>query len=237
MTPIIVLLVITTVSLLIIRVGALALSMTGLSHDTAGFQALSAFFGVGFTTRESELVVNHPVRRKIIRDLIIAGNVGLTSVLATVVATVVRSDYTRDEMLVRVGVLACGLIGLWLITRLPLFQRAIDWTIRVALKRGGVVRAMDYDVLLRVADGYSVAEVEVLADSPMAGRTLGELRLRNHGVVVLGVMRNQGGTSSYFGVPKGDTSIERGDVLSVYGRDEAVRRVATGGIHSSPIRV
>ncbi|MDZ4851234.1 MAG: hypothetical protein SGI77_18250 [Pirellulaceae bacterium] len=47
----------------------------------------SAFFGVGFTTREAELVVNHPVRRRIIRDLILAGNIGLTSSLATLVAT------------------------------------------------------------------------------------------------------------------------------------------------------
>ncbi len=40
--------------------------MTGLSWDAASFQSYSAFFGVGFTTREAELVVNHPIRRRII---------------------------------------------------------------------------------------------------------------------------------------------------------------------------
>ena len=67
--PVIALLVIALVSLLAVRVGATALMMTGISWDTASFQAYSAFFGVGFTTKEAELVVNHPVRRRIIRDL------------------------------------------------------------------------------------------------------------------------------------------------------------------------
>ncbi|MCB1064424.1 MAG: potassium transporter TrkA, partial [Verrucomicrobiae bacterium] len=67
-----------TVSLVIVRVGSTALMMTGLSWDTASFQSYSAFFGVGFTTKEAELVVDHPIRRRIIRDLILAGNVGLT---------------------------------------------------------------------------------------------------------------------------------------------------------------
>lgn len=49
-----------------IRVGAIVLELTGLSTDVAAFQAQSAFSGAGFTTSESESIVNHPVRRKII---------------------------------------------------------------------------------------------------------------------------------------------------------------------------
>jgi len=90
MTAIATLLVIAAFSLLAIRVATMALVMTGLSSDTASFQCYSAFFGVGFTTREAELVVNHPVRRRIIRDLILAGNIGLTSSLATLVATMLQ---------------------------------------------------------------------------------------------------------------------------------------------------
>jgi len=59
MIALISLLVIITVSLIVIRMGAVALSMTGISEDMAVFQAQSAFSGVGFTTKESESVVNH----------------------------------------------------------------------------------------------------------------------------------------------------------------------------------
>ena len=61
------LLIVIVVSIIIVRIGAVALEMTGLSRELATFQAQSAFSGVGFTTSESEHVVSHPVRRKIIR--------------------------------------------------------------------------------------------------------------------------------------------------------------------------
>lgn len=54
------------VSMLIVRVGAKALMMTGTSFDKGKFQSLSAFTGTGFTTREAERVLNNPQRRKIV---------------------------------------------------------------------------------------------------------------------------------------------------------------------------
>jgi hypothetical protein len=100
MSSIFALFIIALVSLFAVRVGATALMMTGLSWDTASFQSYSAFFGVGFTTREAEMVVNHPVRRRIIRDLILAGNVGLTSGLATLVVTLMQTAGTRHLLFV-----------------------------------------------------------------------------------------------------------------------------------------
>ena len=53
------------VSFLFVRAASIALMMTGLEKHKARFQAISAFSGTGFTTKEAELIVNHPVRRKI----------------------------------------------------------------------------------------------------------------------------------------------------------------------------
>src|SRR4029079_3638578 len=47
-------LIVLTCSLVVVRVATVGLTMTGLSKDLAQFQALSAFTGSGFTTRESE---------------------------------------------------------------------------------------------------------------------------------------------------------------------------------------
>ena len=89
------LLVVIIVSIIIIRIGAVALEMTGLSKETATFQAQSAFSGTGFTTSESEYVVSHPVRRKIIRTLIFIGNIGIVSAMATLILTFVGQ--TQEE--------------------------------------------------------------------------------------------------------------------------------------------
>ena len=79
-------------SLLVTRVAAEALTLTGLSHASASFQARSAFTGAGFTTAESESVVEHPVRRRIIMLLMFLGNAGVVTVISSLVLTFVATS-------------------------------------------------------------------------------------------------------------------------------------------------
>lgn len=60
------LLVLVATSLAVIHVATLVLVATGLSRTVARFQAPSALSGAGFTTSESEQVVGHPLRRRVI---------------------------------------------------------------------------------------------------------------------------------------------------------------------------
>jgi len=66
MIAIVSLLCVLSLSLFVTRVATVALAHTGLSREAARFQARSAFTGVGFTTSESENVINHPVRRRVV---------------------------------------------------------------------------------------------------------------------------------------------------------------------------
>jgi Trk-type K+ transport system membrane component len=84
--------VLLSLSVLVMRVASVALRLTGLSDDVARFQALSAFTGTGFTTREAESIVNYPVRRRIVSSLMIVGNLGLVTVLATLVVSLVKTE-------------------------------------------------------------------------------------------------------------------------------------------------
>ncbi|OEU55154.1 MAG: hypothetical protein BA871_01975 [Desulfuromonadales bacterium C00003096] len=79
------------ISALVIRAAAIALMMTGMSEKRARFQALSAFTGTGFTTKEAELVVNNPLRRRIISWVMILGNVGIVTVIITATSSLVTS--------------------------------------------------------------------------------------------------------------------------------------------------
>jgi len=215
MSTIIALLVIALVSLLAVRVGSTALMMTGLSWDTASFQSYSAFFGVGFTTKEAEMVVNHPVRRRIIRDLILAGNVGLTSALATFIVTLLQSSSDGDVFKMLAWLLG-GLVALYFFSRLGWVQRALDYLIRHALERAGLVRALDYELLLRIQHGYVVSEIEVLPDTYLADRTLRDARPWDRGVVILAIKRDG---ETHPGIPSRDDLIQPGDVLTAYGKE------------------
>ena len=90
MAAILTLIVVLLTSLIIVRVATVALTLTGLSRDLARFQARSAFSGAGFTTGESEQVVSHPVRRRIIMLLMLLGNAGIVTVISTLVISLSR---------------------------------------------------------------------------------------------------------------------------------------------------
>jgi len=226
MGSLIALLIIASVSLLLVRIGTTALMMTGLSWDTASFQAYSAFFGVGFTTSEAEMVVNHPMRRRIIRDLILAGNVGLTSALATLIVTFVGNErQSVSQVLLLIGIIAAGFVILVLIGRSRLFRDVLDNAIRRTLEHSGAVKALDYELLLRVKSGYCVSELEVTGECMLAGRELRESRPADHGVIILGIYHRDG---SFKGAPHARDRIEPGDVITLYGEEHAIQAVARG---------
>jgi len=221
MTAIVTLIFIALFSLLAIKVATTALMMTGLSFDTASFQSYSAFFGVGFTTKEAELVVNHPVRRRIIRDLILVGNIGLTSALATMVATFVQGSNTFESLMV-ILIAVIVAIAISAMSRLDSVRKTLDHIIAYTLTQAGLVRALDYELLLRVEHGYVVSEYLIEPANPLVGKMLRESRPWDTGVIVLAIRRDD---NLLPGIPGPGDIIYAGDVVVLYGQEKDAKRL------------
>jgi len=216
------LLLIITLSVAAVRVGTAALTKTGLSYDTAIFQAQSAFMGVGFTTTESESVVSHPVRRRIIRGLMLLGFVAITSTLGTLVVTFANSGAGGMGGGSKVLLLGSGLAALWITIRFkplaPLFDRAIAYS----LEHWTELKIIDYEGLLNLNKGYSVFSLLVHDDSWMAGKSLREMALSDEGILVLSVTRENG---FVIGTPASSTLLQPGDRALIYGFEDNVNRL------------
>ena len=204
----------TVFSIVITRIAGQALLLTGMSAESARFQAWSAFAGVGFTTTEAEQITSHPFRRRIVMWLMLLGNVGLVTLVSTL-AIAFMSAPEASGGLTRLLVLGGGLVVLWLLAHNKAVNRLLTHWINRGLHRFTDLDTKDYAALLNLAGGYGVIEFEVRPDSWLAGKTLQELRLRSEGVIVLGIQR-QGG--DYLGVPKGAARIAANDLLILYGR-------------------
>ena len=217
MIAIVSLLAIITLSIVITRVATVMLTATGLSRDIARFQARSAFSGAGFTTNESESVVNHPVRRRIVMQLMLLGAAGVVTSLTSLLLSF--TDATGGQTARRIVVLLLGLVGLRLLAGSRVVDRALTRVTEWALRRYTRLNVRDYDKLLHISDEFTVAEIEVEPGDWLTGRTLDQRRLRDEGVMVLGIYRRDG---RYLGVPAGPTLVEPGDRLVVYGEDDVV---------------
>ena len=217
MLAIISLLTVVVLSLLVVRIATIALVFTGLSRQTARFQARSAFTGTGFSTSESEKVVSHPVRRRIIMLLMLLGNAGFITAASSLVLTFIigrRATGWTGDLWFRVGLLAVGLGTLWLVAHSQWVDRRLSRVIEWALRRWSRLEVSDYASLLHLAGGYAVVELHVEPNDWMANRPLGELRLNDEGILVLGIQKPDGG---YYGAPRGHYRPEPDDTLVLYG--------------------
>ena len=204
--------VVAVISLLITRVATLAFVLTGMSAEAARFQARSALTGTGFTTGESEAVVNHPVRRRIVMALMLVGGAGIVTTVATLV--IGFANASRAEAFGRLGVLILALAALLAVSRTRAFDRAVTPVLTRLLNRYTDLEAKDYAELLHLGGDFGVGQVGLDAGDWLAGKTLAELDLRSEGVAVLGVERRDG---TYLGAPHFDTVVEAGDILLLYG--------------------
>lgn len=239
MTAIASVLVILTFSFLVTRLATVALVLTGLSRDLAHLQSVSAFTGVGFTTDESEQIVNHPVRRRILILLMIVGNAGIVTAIASLILSFTGVTEAK-EGLTRVVWLAGGVAALWGFAASPWLERALDRGMQWALSRWTRLWAVDFTELLDLSGGYRVRELEVEEGDWVEGQKLDELDLFGEGLVVLGIHRSDG---SYVGVPRGETEVESGDRLVLYGRaadlaelDERRQGAAGDAAHHEALR-
>jgi hypothetical protein len=215
------LLIILTFSIIITRIATLALTQTGLSRQSARFQARSAFTGVGYTTSESEKIVNHPIRRRILFFMMLLGNAGIVTVISTFIIGFVRAEQ-ETGFWIRVAVLITGLGILMTMASSRLVDRWLSKVIMRMLNRYTKLDVRDYAAMLHLGGEYSIHELYVNEEDWMAHQNLKDLDLKEEGILVLGITRREG---TFIGTPSGETDIMPGDTLILYGRGDMVERL------------
>ncbi len=212
------LLLLVLVILLVARVATVALMATGLPFEVARFQARTMLTGVGYTTNESESVVTHPLRRRIAMILMLVGNVGLVSIVATTMLSFATSA-NSGQVLTRLGVTLGGLGAIFLLTRTTFFERRVTRFITRVFRNFTDLELRDFHHLMQLSFDYAVTELQVRPEDWLAEKTLADLELPDEGVLVLAVQRADGG---FIGAPRGGTVVHRYDTLVLYGRSEVL---------------
>lgn len=222
MAAVITLVVVVTIGLLVTRVATVALTLTGMSLEHARFQARSALTGTGFTTSEAEAIVGHPARRRIVMTLMLLSGAGVVSVLGTLILTFAGVDSTETGLR-RAVVIVAAMAGLLWLARNPAVDRALRRVIERFLRSVTDLDVHDYAALLHLRGQWGVAQMPVAQDDWIASRPLGQLRLPDEGIAVLGVERAEG---VWVGAPGDDVRLGAGDVVVLYGRQTMLDDVA-----------
>ncbi|MBS3819034.1 TrkA C-terminal domain-containing protein [bacterium] len=207
------------ISFMFIRGVAIALMITGMDKRKARFQALSAFSGTGFTTKEAESVVNNPVRRKIITWTIIMGNAGIIAVIVTATSSFVTSK--GFQLPVSVVIFGLGIFLIYMIATHTRFSQKWENFIERKLKKSSAFEEAPAEDLLHFLEGYSVVRRKIKNKSPYMNCRLAECNLKEKGLMILGIERGK----KWIPIPKAEEAIKKGDKIVVYGPLKSISQV------------
>jgi len=222
------------VSFIVVRIGAVAFQLTGLEWSLAKFQSLSCFTGTGFTTREAELVTGNPQRRRIASIIMVLGNAGFITMIATF-ANSLRPQIVADKLnlpllpdflpsaflpWINLAIIVATVYVMFrLFTNTKLVKKLTSALRRKLLARN-IVSQVSFEELLLVSEGYGISRIQVCEESPILGKTLSESHLRKHDITILAIARK----GKVIPNPSATTRILLGDELISFGRLENMRQ-------------
>ena len=201
-----------------------AFKLTGLATNKIKFQVASLFTGSGFTTNESEIIVNDERRRKIAVACMYIGHifsVAIMGLVTNVIISVVTLQYTNTNIMESplwyfiVFYVSLGLFLLVLILKIPPINRRFQALLeKMAINMSKKNRNTNIITVLDLYGKNAIAEV-ILNNIPefAVEKTLSEMQLtKKYLISVLSIKRGK----RVLEVTK-DTMFVKGDVLVLYG--------------------
>lgn len=201
--------------LLIVEIITVFFKLTGLSEEKSRFQVISLLTGSGFTTKEAELITQHPTRRRLAQILMILGYVGFLTGISFLV------DIIKHSMSIKnLPILIIFFIFMWLILREKLLIGYLDNLIeKIILKKYSKYKSPTkmYKLVTR-AKGYGVYNIVIDENSGLVGVALKDSNLKPRNMIILNIDKG----NQFIGFPKRDYVLEKGDNILLYGKVEEI---------------
>lgn len=207
------------ISAFVVKIASIALKMTGLDEKKAYFQALSAFTGTGFTTKDSELVIESDIRRKIIAVLMILGNAGLITVITTIVISFGRTNI--GPLLGNAGIVLLILFILFKLFTHKGVTKFLNEKIESRLEKRPPFRRRPIEEIVRIAKNYGIAEVNIKEKCRDLGKALNESSFRENDILILAIERE----NTVIPAPKATDRINIDDTLICYGKLSNIEKI------------
>ncbi|MFK9091528.1 hypothetical protein [Bacillus salipaludis] len=207
----------------VIEIFVILFRLTGLKVEVSRFQVISMMTGTGFTTGESELILGHPVRRRLASFLILFGAFSLAVIISSISQFLSDGLRTKEISLAAAVVVAVfGILKLGAVQRFlaRIFDRKMTQTIELA---DLPVR----DVFLKNKDD-TLLNLHIYQDSELANRTLNEVAEGHDDLGLAALFIQRGEVKIVKNIY--DTTIHEGDQILLFGGEKVIFKMFAGDI-------
>ncbi|WP_160724158.1 TrkA C-terminal domain-containing protein [Bacillus sp. USDA818B3_A] len=204
--------------LAVIEIFVVLFRLTGLKVEVSRFQVISMMTGTGFTTGESELILGHPIRRKLALILILFGAFSLAVIISSI-SEFLSEGLKAKEILI--GTFA--VIIILVVLKIKAVQRQLTKFFNREMKQNIELADLPLrDVFLKNKEDF-LLHLFIYEDSKLVHQTLQEA-VKDHDELELVVLYIQRGDIQ---IRKHlyDTKIHEGDQLLIYGVEDVIHKV------------
>lgn len=214
------LIIFTIVFLFLVEVLCILFKLTGLQDYKARFQVISILTGTGYTTKESELIMQHKKRRELAQWTMILGYIGLATFIPFFMTFI--AEFIIDELKIR----AIILLGAFLFLLITIIRNKriimwIDKRIECLLIDNKVRNNKHLWTLISRSHGFGIYNILVDEECKIIGKTLLESKLSEKEIILLNVDRGD----DFFSFPKADFILKEQDNIVIYGKVENIKKI------------
>ncbi len=205
-----------TIFLVVVNICSILLRLTGMPIKKARFQVVSLLTSTGFTTRESEMIVQHPVRRKIASWLMVVSYVS-TATFISFFVTMISDTVTGIGFFVVIA----ALITTNLILRRTKTIENLELKLENMVLKSKIWEKLNSENLTLITNtrGYGIYQIYLPKDSKIIGKSILESGLKDLEIEVLNI--DKGDKFIKFASP--DYVFEVFDRVTVYGNLKNIR--------------
>ncbi|MDO5038994.1 cation:proton antiporter regulatory subunit [Clostridium sp.] len=202
--------------LLVIDFFSVLFRLTGMPLKKARFQVISLLTSTGFTTKESEMIVRNPLRRKLASWLMVISYVST----ATFISFFVRM---LSDSVTSIGFFTVVIIFIIVVAffhKTSLLEK-FESKIELSVSKSKIWEKLNAKHFTLITDtkGYGIYEIYLAKDSSLIGKSIMESNLKDLEIEVLNIDKGD----EFIKFPSPDYIFEIYDNITVYGNLKNIR--------------
>jgi hypothetical protein len=191
---------------------------TGLKGEVSRFQVISMMTGTGFTTGESELILGHPIRRKLAAFLISYGAFSLAVIISSI-SQILSKGLGMTEILTAAAVVFI----IYCTLRVKGIQRVLSKWFNRELKHHVELADMPIRDLFLKNKQDTLLNLHLYKESQLADSSLGQLADSRDSADFVVLFIERGDVMIRKNIY--DTTLQEGDQLFLFGRKTVIHQI------------
>ena len=199
----------------VIEISVILFNLTGLEASVSRYQVISMLTNTGFTTDEAQLIIDHPVRRRLSMFLILFGAFSLAVVISSITNILSGDLRLKELMVINVILLVILMTG-----KTPFIRESLKKKLNSEMEKKLEISELPIKDALYLDEDDLVTDVVIEKNSKFVGIKAADLVERDEDISILFIKRGKVNIRNKLDEEK----IQEGDQLFIYGNQKEIEK-------------